>query len=256
MSSPVCSKKVVYVRMGFIVLKLEWSKRFFLSSDKKRVLACYNRDMESKKTLNPKQRARYDAILEAALDMFAEYGFDATSTRQIAAAAGLEQGHLSYYFPSKDDLWREMLLSFQDAFYAVIDDAIAAAPSGPAVERARVILPPFLRHFAHHGKLARIMLQQFSVSSPRHDWVIDTFARPIWDRLRPLFEDLEAEGALAGIGAAPAYFTIVGAAVTVFGSSSEVQRLGGTDPSTESFVEGHIAFLLRALLPAAPSQLH
>jgi AcrR family transcriptional regulator len=208
--------------------------------------------MQKTKPLNPKQRARYDAIMKAALDMFAEYGFEGTSTRQIAAAAGLEQGHLSYYFPSKEHLWREMLVSFQDAFYAVIDGALAAAPDGPAVERARAVLPPFLRHFANNGKLARIMLQQFSVSSPRHDWVIDTFARPIWERLRPLFEQLEAEGALAGIGAAPGYFTIVGAAVTVFGSSAEVHRVAGTDPTGDAFVEGHIAFLLRALLPQAP----
>lgn len=183
--------------------------------------------------------------------MLAEYGFEGTSTRQIAAAAGIEQGHLSYYFPSKDELWREMLLSFQDAFYDVIDTALAEAPEEPAVERARVVLPPFLRYFAENGKLARIMLQQFSVSSPRHDWVIDTFARPIWDRLQPLFEQLESEGALAGIGAAPSYFTIVAAAVTVFGSSPEVGRLAGSDPNSANFVEGHIAFLLRALLPPA-----
>lgn len=205
--------------------------------------------MQTTKSMSAKQRARYDAILAAALDAFAELGFEGASTRQIAAAAGLEQGHLSYYFPSKDDLWREMLLSFQDRFYAVIDEAVAAAPEGTAVERARCILPPFLRYFAEHGKLSRIMLQQFSVSSPRHDWVIDTFARPIWERLSPLFEQLEREGALAGIGAAPAYFTIVGAAVTVFGSSREVYRVGGADPATEQFVDGHIAFLLRALLP-------
>lgn len=207
--------------------------------------------MHKSKTPKPRQRARYDAILHAALEMFSQYGFEGTSTRQIAAAASLEQGHLSYYFPSKEDLWREMLLSFQGEFYAEIEDAIAAAPASPATARAAVILPRFLRHFATHGKLSRIMLQEFSVSSPRHDWVIDTFALPIWERLRPLFEQLEAEGALDGIGAAPCYFTIVGAAVTVFGSSPEVYRMAGTDPQADSFVEGHIAFLLRAILPPA-----
>jgi TetR/AcrR family transcriptional regulator len=210
--------------------------------------------MRNTKTLNLKQRARYDTIVRAALDTFAEFGFEGTSTRQIAAAAALEQGHLSYYFPSKEDLWREMLLGFQDDFYAVIEGALAAAPDGPAVERARIVLPPFLRYFAENGKLARIMLQEFSVSSTRHDWVIDTFARPVWDRLRPLFEQLEAEGALVGIGAAPSYFTIVGAAVTVFGSSSEVYRVAGSDPGDDSFVEGHIAFLLRAIVPPTPTR--
>jgi len=212
---------------------------------------CYNRRMDKPKAPTPRQRARYEAILHAALDTFSQYGFDGTSTRQIAAAAGLEQGHLSYYFPSKEDLWREMLLSFQEEFHAVIEDAIAAAPASPATARAAVILPRFLRYFATHGKLSRIMQQEFSVSSPRHDWVIDTFALPIWQRLRPLFEQLEEEGALEGIGAAPGYFAIVGAAVTVFGSSPEVYRMAGSHPEDDSFVEGLIAFLLRAILPPA-----
>jgi AcrR family transcriptional regulator len=226
-------------------------ENYFVKRQNNRFFACYNRRMHKTKAPTTRQRARYDAILQAALDTFSQYGFEATSTRQIAAAAGLEQGHLSYYFPSKEDLWREMLLGFQEEFYTAIEEGIAAAPASPATARAAVILPRFLRHFATHGTLSRIMLQEFSVSSPRHDWVIDTFALPIWERLRPLFEQLEEEGALDGIGAAPSYFTIVGAAVTVFGSSPEVFRMAGSDPTADSFVEGHIAFLLRALVPPA-----
>ena len=47
-------------------------------------------------------------ILEAALELFRERGFDATSTRQIARRAGVANGAAYYYFRSKE----EMVLAF------------------------------------------------------------------------------------------------------------------------------------------------
>jgi hypothetical protein len=63
------------------------------------------------KSAKARRPQRYDgadnrrAVLDAAPTVFADLGFEAASTRAIAAAAGLEQGHLAYYFPSKAALW-------------------------------------------------------------------------------------------------------------------------------------------------------
>src|SRR5882757_10448619 len=46
------------------------------------------------------------ALLDSALHEFAAAGFDAASTRAIAARAGVRQGQLTYHFESKDVLWR------------------------------------------------------------------------------------------------------------------------------------------------------
>ncbi len=48
-------------------------------------------------------------ILDAAATLFESRGFGATTTRQIAAAAGLEQGSIFHYFSRKDDLLAELL---------------------------------------------------------------------------------------------------------------------------------------------------
>ncbi len=44
-------------------------------------------------------------ILEAALDAFADEGFDGATTKAIAARAGVTHGLIYFYFPSKDDLF-------------------------------------------------------------------------------------------------------------------------------------------------------
>lgn len=59
---------------------------------------------------------RRRAIIAAAVDVFAELGYNGASLREVAAAAGIEKGHLTYYYPSKDDLLCEILLDLYDQF--------------------------------------------------------------------------------------------------------------------------------------------
>ena len=65
-----------------------------------------------------KSRARLEQresdIMEAATRLFAEEGFHGTSTRKIAAAAGVSEGTLFHYFSTKNVL----LLAILDDFYA------------------------------------------------------------------------------------------------------------------------------------------
>ena len=51
-----------------------------------------------------------DRILKAALEMFHERGFDATTMRDIAARADMATGAAYYYFDSKDAI----VLAFYD----------------------------------------------------------------------------------------------------------------------------------------------
>src|SRR5215469_8286426 len=71
--------------------------------------------------------ARRRKVLAAASDLFATKGFDATSMRDIAAAAGLMSGSLYYHFASKE----EMYIAVQDASVSKIFDAVQAAIDEP-----------------------------------------------------------------------------------------------------------------------------
>jgi AcrR family transcriptional regulator len=74
-----------------------------------------------------KSRARLEQreadILQAATDLFASDGFHATSTRKIAAAAGVSEGTVFHYFSTKNVL----LLAILDEFY---DHLIESAREG------------------------------------------------------------------------------------------------------------------------------
>jgi TetR/AcrR family transcriptional regulator len=60
----------------------------------------------------PRQRrkeARPQELLEAALELFVERGFAATRAEDVAARAGVSKGTLYLYYPSKEELLKEVI---------------------------------------------------------------------------------------------------------------------------------------------------
>jgi len=57
-----------------------------------------------------RKQDRPGELLEAALDLFVEKGFAATRVEEVAARAGVSKGTLFLYFPSKEDLFKAVVL--------------------------------------------------------------------------------------------------------------------------------------------------
>ena len=84
----------------------------------------------------PSQRMeqRRAAILEAAVQLFTAEGFHASSTRKIAARAGVSEGTLFNYFGSKNDL----LLAILDDFYEQLESSARSGIESIMDTRARL----------------------------------------------------------------------------------------------------------------------
>ena len=74
--------------------------------------------------------ARREQLLDVALDLFATQGFDATSTQQIAKAAGVAQGLVFHYFGSKEGLL-SAVLSTRHSFASGMADMLTEAETSP-----------------------------------------------------------------------------------------------------------------------------
>jgi AcrR family transcriptional regulator len=57
----------------------------------------------------PKSSATQEKILDAAEGLFMEHGFEATTLRQITAAAGVNLAAVNYHFGSKEELFQAVL---------------------------------------------------------------------------------------------------------------------------------------------------
>ncbi|HET6585215.1 MAG TPA: TetR/AcrR family transcriptional regulator [Nannocystaceae bacterium] len=131
-------------------------------------------------------RARADkrlAILAAALDLFAKYGYRRTSIDDVARAAGIAKGSVYLHFPGKRELFRagcEAVLA--DVLGKV--EAVRKKP-GPVRERVLALLEA---KFAH--------LHDLVGSSPHAPEILDTttgLAADIVERADKRFLDALAE---------------------------------------------------------------
>lgn len=107
-----------------------------------------------------------ERILDAGVACFAESGYSGTSTRTLAAAAGVNVATLAYHFKGKEGLYRASIDRLYERFFAVQPDLDLAADAAPEarVEAAirfayrfalehRTEVRLLLRHLIEHGHL-------------------------------------------------------------------------------------------------------
>jgi AcrR family transcriptional regulator len=105
-------------------------------------------------------------IMLAAADAFAERGFHATTTRDIASRAGLSPAGVYVHFASKEVL----LFELSRRGHARARDLLVAATdaAGTPTEALRAIIGGFSRWHAEHHELGRIVQFEFRHLSPEH----------------------------------------------------------------------------------------
>lgn len=84
---------------------------------------------------NPAVRA---SILTAALELFAERGYDATSVNEVVVRAGVTKGALYHYFSAKEDLLYEIYRDHLEQQMADLDQILSSGDD-PAAALHRVI---------------------------------------------------------------------------------------------------------------------
>jgi AcrR family transcriptional regulator len=97
-------------------------------------------------------------IRNAARSLFLEKGFEETTTREIAARAGVAIGTVFLYATDKRDL---LLLLFDEELNKLSDRAVRRSKRGtPFVEQLLAIFRVFLEYFSATPPLSRYMMQQ------------------------------------------------------------------------------------------------
>jgi AcrR family transcriptional regulator len=101
-----------------------------------------------------KQQMVRDAIWDAAIDLFAEKGFDETTVEDIARAAGTSRRSFFRYFASKGDLMAQPIMSYGE----FLTETIRNCPSDltPA-EMVRHVVLTVAHHSAAHPRARKIM---------------------------------------------------------------------------------------------------
>jgi AcrR family transcriptional regulator len=141
------------------------------------------------------KRSSKDKILEAALDLFAEKGYDATGVQEIVATAGVTKGALYHHFAAKEDILFEIYGSVFAQQLAELD-AILAHGMDP-VWTLRAVIENIVVSTAASAKAAAVFsrevsrLDQVRYKELQSDW------RRYQDSVRALIRHAQADGIFA-----------------------------------------------------------
>lgn len=188
--------------------------------------------------------ATRDRIVAAAVRAFARRGYEAASTREIARAAGVEQGLLTYHFPSKDELWRAAAERIFAVLRQAIGERVAALEGVDPAERGREAVREYVRTMAANPEFFRFIVDQGNRADARTRWLVDT-------HVKPGFETMQQLGLLGPDEARwpHAFFALLGAGSLIFSVAANCRRLTGVDPGRPEVVEAHADFVANLVVP-------
>jgi AcrR family transcriptional regulator len=147
--------------------------------------------------------ARRQEILDAALCVFAERGFEAARLEDVAARAGVAKGTLYLYFRDKEALFEELV---RGAVSPIIE-AVSRAASAPDVP-AHVVLETFFALFEKEvlGTKRKLLLRLIIAEGPRFPRIAEFYYREVVTRgmalMRGVAERAAEQGEFAGDAAA------------------------------------------------------
>jgi AcrR family transcriptional regulator len=131
-------------------------------------------------------------LMMAAADAFADRGFHATTTRDIASRAGLSPAGVYVHFTSKEDLLFELS---RRGHQTARDQLVAAAEAaGSPQEALRSLIAGFSRWHAEHHQLGRIVQYEFRHLTPEHRDTVLALRKEIDKVVRDVLRDGVAAG--------------------------------------------------------------
>jgi AcrR family transcriptional regulator len=111
-----------------------------------------------------KSRETAEKILNAALTLFREKGFEAATMREIAERAGVATGAAYYYFPSKDAIVMAFYERSGGEIAALVNEAIE--PIDDLRERLAAVIQVKFRYFAESRELLAALAGKVDPSHP------------------------------------------------------------------------------------------
>lgn len=115
--------------------------------------------------------ATQDRLFRAAVEAFAAKGFHGTSTRDIAAAAGMSAGSLYVHHRSKEEILFRISRRGHETILALV--RAARATSTDPSEQLRAVVHDFVGHHARAHTTARIVNYELAALDTDHRAEID-----------------------------------------------------------------------------------
>lgn len=157
-------------------------------------------------TTAPDARAR---VLDAAVELFAQHGFDGTSVSQVIARAGVAKGGFYHHFASKESLLYEVYGDLISRQLAALDEIVSRGL--PPAETLRALIHDLVESTAASARPALVFWREMHRLGDERTAQYRRQRRRYHDAVRKLISDGQASSEFATVASADTVtFTIFG----------------------------------------------
>jgi TetR/AcrR family transcriptional regulator len=196
------------------------------------------------------------AILEAAVKLFSEKGYDAVSMRGVAQEARVSKANIYHHFESKEALYRAILLASASQLSGLVNDL--AEGGGSFSVRVSEFAAAHLGHLEGNGLTSRLILREaFSGDDGHSKMLVDEVFGEIFGRLVSIFQSGQQAGVLrADLDPALCATLLIGADVFFFQARGLLKHLpqAGFAQSPTGFSTQMVDVMLNGMLSGIAGQ--
>lgn len=188
-----------------------------------------------------------DRLIQAAVSLFAQHGYDAVSTGAIASAAGLTQSMVHYHFGTKAKLWKAAIEHIMHVRGSKFSLNMEDLRDVDALSRLKIMLRRFISANAADPDLTRILIHEGMNDSPRLKWIAKYYMIRGYETFNGAIEAAIASGAVRPLPVREVTNIIVGACIMTFTLSRLLKEVYGDEPTSAQAVSSYSDTLLEVL---------
>jgi TetR/AcrR family transcriptional regulator len=202
----------------------------------------------NRKTDAPRKRAAPDAILSAALDEFAQHGFDGANVSVIAERAGVAKPLVYYHFNDKEALWRSAVGHALTQMTAAFGDIVRDLKDLDPVSRFKVFVRRYAYYAAKNPAVARVIVLELFRGTERAQWLLDNHIASLYQITTQLLRAAQETGQVRDIHPAHLLPIINGSINAFFTDAPFLRQLFGIDALSEEQIQEHADIVVDTIM--------
>lgn len=188
------------------------------------------------------------AILNIAIQAFANKGFDGVRQRDIAKKAGITNSLMNYHFDNKEDLWQQAILQLGEKLKKRLLEIQGYFKDLEGIAALKAYTRQFICFSAEHPEFHKVFFHEMCTQTERADWLIDTILSPLHQAFGGTNTNLQLNmEVFKGYPIANISSIIIGAANVFFIHAFQMKKMYDTNPFEKAEIEKHADIVIELL---------
>ena len=185
------------------------------------------------------EKLNIEVILEAALDVFSDHGYEGAQLKEVAQKVGVTTPLISYHFENKEDLWKKSIIHLSEKIMLRYEKVRKEHLNLKGISLLKAFSKEYLYLMAEFPPMYKVLLQEMGRKSWRYDFVSQHLLMPVvWFGHKPITESNDLEE-FKSIPVANFVSIMFGATSSFFVLAQTLEAEYGISPFTKENIEIH-----------------